>query len=802
VIQKHAATRLHYDFRLELDGVLLSWAVPKGPSYDPAEKRLAVHVEDHPLEYGGFEGVIPMGEYGGGCVILWDRGTWEPVGDPKAGLQKGHLQFVLHGEKCRGGWHLARMGAAAAGDGHENWLLIKRRDDEADAGKDVTELEPRSVATGRSIDEVGRDRDRVWSSRKGEVGPKKPKASKVSVEGARRAAIPERLSPELCTLVEEAPRGEEWVHEIKLDGYRAVIRVDGGEARAFSRSDREWTGAWKPILAHAASLPCEQAWIDGEVVVLDAEGKSDFQALQADLGAGRTDRLVFFAFDLVYLDGWDLRPAKLVDRKAALAELLSRGTSGPIRLLDYVRGKGETFFSQVCEFGLEGSISKRADAPYKSARTKDWLKIKCIGREDFLIGGFTRPKGSRSGFGSLLLGARDPDGSLRYVGRAGTGFTDATIRELMEQLKPLVTSECPFSEKPVAGATWVRPELVASVAFSEWTNDGLLRHPSFKGLRVDLDPADVATPAQATAGRSSRPKPHVEVKARLTNPQRVLWKATGVTKRELAEYYARNAERILPHLVGRPLTLLRCPSGIDEEKGSSRGCFYQKHANDTVPDALHRVDVKTEKEPYLYLDDEAGLLALAQMGVLEIHPWGSRVETLEQPDRLIFDLDPDEDLPWERVAEAARTVKSRLDALGLESWAKTTGGKGLHVCVPLVADAGWEDCKAFCEAVAEAISRSEPKKYTSKVAKARRHGKVLVDWLRNTRGATAVAAWSTRARRGATISVPLAWDEIDTRPAFDLRNIEERLSSLAKDPWAEFGEVRQSLTEKVLSKLH
>jgi bifunctional non-homologous end joining protein LigD len=800
VIQKHAATRLHYDFRLEHGGVLWSWAVPKGPSYDPKEKRLAVHVEDHPLDYGDFEGVIPKGQYGGGSVVVWDRGTWDPLGDPAKMLKKGHIEFELAGEKCTGRWHLVRTGPPK--EGHENWLLFKAKDDAADPARDVVEDSPRSVKTGRSIEEVAADKDRVWSSKEGEKRRPKVRAVDVSgVTGAEEAAFPDRLAPELCTLVTEVPAGDGWIHEIKLDGYRAMIRVDRGKATIYSRNDNDWTKAYAPIAAHAASLACKQAWIDGEVVIFREDGTSDFQALQNALGAGRTDKLVFQAFDLPFLDGTDLRGATVLERKRVLAELLGRGPSGPIQLLDHVQGHGDAFFAQACKHRLEGTIAKRAASPYRSTRTKDWLKIKCVSREDFVIGGFTAPKGARKGVGALLIGTWD-GGRLRYAGKVGTGFTETTIRQLVARLGPLVSDECPFSPTPPGAklATWVRPELVAAVQFGERTSDGILRHPSFKGLRED-------TTVEATAEAPPRP----EIKrvqgrkggaealvgaVRITNPDRVLWKDTGVTKAELAAYYAAFADQVLPHVANRPLSLFRCPAGIDPAAPvrGPKGCFFQKHASAGMPDGLHTVDVG-EDEPYVWIDSVEGLLGLVQLGVLEIHPWGSRVDDLERPDRLIFDLDPDAGLAWERVAEAALAVRARLDALGLASWVKTTGGKGLHVVVPLVRRASWEEVKAFCAGVAEAMVADEPKKYTATAVKARRTGKVFVDWLRNTRGATAVAAFSTRARAGAPISVPIGWDQLGEPPVFELRS----MRAGAADPWEGFDGARQALTKKRLA---
>jgi bifunctional non-homologous end joining protein LigD len=887
VIQKHAATRLHYDFRLELDGVLKSWAVPKGPSLDPGEKRLAVHVEDHPIDYGDFEGIIPKGQYGAGTVLLWDRGTWTPEGDPKAGYKKGHLKFQLDGEKLHGGWNLVRFGGRQAEEDGDNWLLIKIDDEAAQPGSGdaIVRERPESVATGRTLEEIAADPDRVWQSdrpgkdegtfkqkiaslaaKKGNVetprrGVSRRGSSRKSgidpsaIPGARKAAMPASIAPQLATLVEEVPRGEDWLHEIKYDGYRALCKVRDGEARMLTRHAKDWTDRFAPVARESATLPVGQAILDGEVVVLEPDGRTSFQALQNALSEGRQDDLVYFSFDLLYLDGWDLRGAPLAARKQVLAEILA-GRQGKVRLGDHVPGGGEDFYRHACRFGLEGIVSKRADLPYRSGRSKDWLKVKCLQRQEFVIVGFTNPEKSRVGFGALLLAVHE-NRELVYAGKVGTGFDDRTLRDLRKRLDKLEIDKPAFKNPPRGAEArrshWVRPELVAEVAFTEWTREGILRHPTFQGLREDKSPDEVvrerpqAPPPEARTAEAKRPaarqaqvpkasakrssptpkgkrkaavdasparkgpkpavhpapeevsvpsqgksrKKEVEIGGfRFSNPEKVLYPEQGITKRELAVYYSRIADWILPHLADRPLTLVRCP------EGRTRQCFYQKHITEHVPPSVRRVDVG-EPEPYGAVSNLEGLLALVQMGVLEIHIWGCHRDKIELPDYVVFDLDPDEGLAWERVVEGTLKVRDFLAELGLRSFLKTTGGKGLHVVFPLVRRDDWDEVKAFTKAVAEAVVASDPSRYTSKLPKASRKGKVFIDYLRNGRGATSIAPYSTRARPGAPVSTPLFWDELDAGVrgnSFDVRNLPERLESLAADPWADFTKVRQSIT--------
>ncbi len=811
VVQKHDARRLHYDFRLESDGVLKSWAVPKGPSLDPSERRLAVEVEDHPLEYGSFEGAIPEGEYGGGTVLLWDRGRWYPEGDARAGLRSGKLKFRLAGKKLRGGWTLVRMRGRDQG-GKPSWLLIKENDAEArplDEG-DILEERAESVASGLELAEIEAAPRRVWSSNRAAAGraappararPRRVASPVAPPAGARRGALPRSVEPQLATLVDEVPRGPGWLHELKLDGYRVLAVVRNGRARLFTRRSKDWTDVFPGLAAALAALPVRAAVVDGEATALTADGKSSFQALQQALRGGAP--LTYFAFDLLHLDGHDLRPAPLRERKETLRRLLA--TAGvEVRFSDHVAENGEEFYARACQLGAEGVVSKRAEAPYKSGRGRDWLKIKCSQRQEFVIGGFTDPAGSRAGIGALLVGVYE-DSRLRYAGKVGTGFDAATLRELRRRLEPLEVDAPQFADPPrgalARGAHWVRPRLVAEVDFTEWTEDGRLRHPSFQGLRADKPARQVRRertagsrparkPAKARAAAAGEPE---VAGVRLSNPDRVLSPEQGLTKLDLARYYEAMAERILPHVAGRPLMVVRCPRGRDKQ------CFYQKHAQPGLPEAIRSLDIREEggkREPYVYIQDLEGLISLVQMGVLELHTWGARVDDVERPDRLTLDLDPDPELPWGRVVEAALLVRRRLAELGLEAWVKSTGGKGLHVAVPLRRRQSWNEVKEFARALAEGLARDQPERYLSKASKAARRGKVFIDWLRNARGATAVAAYSTRARPGAPVSAPLRWEELATaKPGeWTVETLPRRLGRQRRDPWQGFLSARQSLS--------
>ncbi len=828
VIQKHAATRLHYDFRLELDGVMLSWAVPKGPSLDPNDKRLAMHVEDHPMEYGDFEGVIPAKQYGAGTVMLWDRGTWIPKSDPKEGFDKGRLKFELDGEKLHGGWNLVKSRSGKYGG--ESWLLFKEADEYARLGEaaSIGDDMPNSVATGRSLKEIAESGDRVWHSNKsvaanvkaGAVAKPKRATGVAKVAGARKASLPAFVEPELATLTKTAPEGASWIHEIKYDGYRMLSRIAEGSARMISRNKKDWTANFPSIARAATRLPVKTAWIDGEVVALDAQGRSSFQALQNALSASPSADLVYLVFDLLYLDGFDLTRVRLTERKELLHSLVS-SAGGAIRYSDHFSVPGNDFLANACKLGLEGMVSKRGDLAHHAGRSAAWMKVKCQRRQEMVIGGFTDPGGSRRGFGALLLGVYD-DGKLRYSGRVGTGFDDALLAKLRGTLDKLEQPKSPFQNPPrgadARGVHWVRPTLVADVEFTEWTSDGTLRHPAFVGLRADKRASDVArevehaadeappepkTPAKRAAVRKSSPSnaPGSIAGIVLSNADKVLYPEAGVKKRDLAHYYERVGDWILPHLAQRPLTLLRCPNGWD------KACFYQKNADSSVIDAIDRVKIPGGNgTPSLYMmaNSLTAIIGLVQMGTLELHPWGSTAERLAYPDRLTFDLDPDDKVSWDDLKQAALVVKTLLENIGLQAYLKTTGGKGLHVVVAIEPSIDWEDAKGFTKAAAELLERTFPDRFTSKLLKVSRGGKIFIDYLRNAEGATAVGAYSIRARANAPVSTPIEWSELDRDVRFDYFNVAtvmKRFAKLKHDPWAGMAKAARPLDKASMAKV-
>lgn len=777
VIQKHDARRLHYDLRLEMDGVLKSWAVTRGPSLVPSEKRLAVHVEDHPLDYGGFEGTIPRGEYGGGTVIVWDRGTWKPLGDANKGMAKGHLEFELDGDKLKGRWHLVRM-ARRPREKRDNWLLIKGDDDHArnEDDPDILEERPDSAKTGRRIEDVEGE-EPGWSSRTGRIIAKKV---------GKAAKMPDFIAPQLATLKPQAPTGKGWVHEIKFDGYRLQARIDGGKAILLTRSGLDWTDRFgKAVTDALVALPASQAIIDGELVVEGAGGASDFSALQADLSAGRDDRFVFFAFDLLYLDGRDLQGLALLERKAALEKLLSQAPAA-LRYSEHFAEDGEMVLRHACRLSLEGVVSKRAAAQYRSGRGRDWIKSKCAERQEFVIGGYVPSTTSRDAIGSLVLGVYDDD-RLRHVGRVGTGFSRVAAQDLFRRLEALERRTSPFAGKLDAaarrGVHFVRPELVAEVEFRSWTADGLVRHAAFRGLREDKKAKEIVREGGDEAPQEMEAR--MASKVKLTHPDRVYWKDASVTKAGLASYYTQVWRFMAPHVVSRPLALLRCPGGVDQQ------CFFQKHGwKGMSGEILSVVDPQDEDDGTLIaIDSLDGLTGLVQGGALEIHPWQASLGELEKPDQVVIDLDPGEGVRWQALIDAARQVKERLERAGLVPFVKTTGGKGLHVVAALKPRAGWEEVKAFARAIADAMEADDPDRFIARSAKAERNNRIFVDYLRNGRNNTAIAPYSTRARAGATVAMPLGWGELDPSIQsghFTVSNAMARLDNLTADPWADF----------------
>ncbi|TJW04778.1 MAG: DNA ligase D [Mesorhizobium sp.] len=801
VIQKHDATRLHYDFRLEMDGVLKSWAVTKGPSLIPGEKRLAVHVEDHPLEYGGFEGTIPKGEYGGGTVIVWDRGTWTPIGDAHRGYAKGHLDFELRGEKLGGRWHLVRM-AEKPREKRENWLLIKGDDAAArtEGDPDILDERPESVVTGREIKDVASE-EPGWSSRTGRIRKRSgrrtsaaapeeqtatvrvPEPSKI--KGAKKAALPGFVEPTLATLVSSAPSGQRWLHEIKFDGYRLQARIEAGRVKLLTRSGLDWTKKFgKAVVSALADIPVGTALIDGELVVETSAGVSDFSALQADLSEGRTDRFHFYVFDLLHLDGYDLGDVPLIKRKELLEEIVGSG-SGIISYSSHFEENGALVLQHACRLSLEGVVSKLRDAPYRTGRSKNWVKSKCSARQEFVVVGYVPSTTSRNAIGSLVLGVYD-DGKLHHVGRVGTGYTAAVAQSLFKRLERIRTPSSPFDERLSAEEArqvrYVRPELVAEIEFRAWTADGNLRHASFRGLREDKPAKEIVRETPRTSKEAAKPQQRT---VKLTHPDRLYWPDEGVTKEGLADYYAEVWRYASPYIVGRALALLRCPSGISGER------FFQKHAwKGLNPNIVLVHDPRDPPDEQLIsINDLDGLIGLVQSAALEIHPWGSMVSDWERPDTIIMDLDPGEGVSWEVMIEAAVETRDRLKQAGLAPFVKTSGGKGLHVVAPLKPKAEWPAVKAFTKAVADSMASDSPGRYVSTITKSKRRGKILVDYLRNQRGATAVAPYSTRARPGAAVSMPLSWDELGPGigPAyFTVENTPIRLASLSSDPWQDF----------------
>ncbi|WP_425230774.1 DNA ligase D [Sphingomonas sp.] len=790
MVQKHDATRLHWDFRLELDGVLKSWAVTRGPSLDPGEKRLAVRTEDHPLSYATFEGTIPKGQYGGGTVMLWDRGTWtpHPGKDPRKTLAEGHLHFTLDGERMKGGWLMIRLKPRGKERG-ENWLLRKLDDGEAGGTDVLTETALTSVATGRTMEEIAAGKvAQAMKSSPGRGGGLRTKrvveaASRERTAGgkplpsARKRAATSRsggglkpppfTDPQLCTLVDTVPTGGGWLHEVKYDGYRALLAVGGGTARVYTRNGIDWTEKFAGVAAAAAALPVRSALIDGEIVAFK-DGRPDFSTLKNAISSGGA--MTCFAFDLLSLDGEDLTGLPTVERKERLRPLIGPGVNGDERLqfAEHILGPGEPLLRRMCAEGLEGVVSKLADAPYRGGRTKAWLKAKCTRRQEFVVVGWT-PSDKKRGFRALLLGVNGPPengGGLVYAGKVGTGFDQALMDELSARMKTL-EQPGPTVQAPraaVRGARWIRPELVAEIAFTEVTPEGALRHPSFLGLRGDKPAAEVVaeTPEPAPAAPASA----INVSSR----DRLIFPDSDVTKGELADYYALVAPAMLPWAGHRPVSLVRCP------QGRGKKCFFQKHDAGTFGEWVHHVPVREKDghdEDYLYVDSANGLVACVQMGTIEFHGWGSRVDALERPDRLVFDLDPDEELGFDETKKAAEHLKNQLAELGLTSFPLLSGGKGVHVVVPLKPQAEWPAVRDFAERFARALAQAEPDRFVAVMTKAKRTGKIFIDYLRNGRGATAIMPYAARARAGAPVAAPVSWTELrdlDTAARWGVRD--------------------------------
>lgn len=793
VVQKHAARRLHYDFRLAHDGVLLSWAIPKGPSMNPAHRRLAIRTEDHPLEYADFEGVIPEGQYGAGEVILWDRGEYNSEEDIDASLKEGRLTFELKGEKLNGAFKLVRMEDE---DDSEEWLLIKSKDEHAQSKsgkKSITEDRPESVKSGKIIEEIETS--------------KLPSLIE-ELEGAEETDQPPETLPMLPTLVKEPPSGDDWLHEIKWDGYRLLGEKKEGKVTLFTRNRQDWTERFQPI-ADALNKLCDDDFlIDGEAAVIDAQGHSHFQSLQQWLKTGRGD-LYFYAFDVLYLCDHDLRRVKLSNRKALLQHWLheKRSLTPNIRFSEHVQSDGKEFFQAAQQQKLEGIVSKQISSHYRSGRSRSWMKTKCSHSEEFVVVGYTEPTGSRQHFGALLLAANNNQGKLNYVGKVGSGFKDYQLEKLHAQLKELSRKTSPLQanrQHAPNNAHWVSPKLVCQIDYAEMTQEGLLRQPVFKGVREDkpaeevkLDEAE-ALPVKKAMKRQKHPDNPQVAGITITHADRVIDESSGATKLDLATYYAEASTWMQPFIKDRPLSLVRCPKGQEET------CFYQKHFNDGAPNEINTVQLKEKsgKQPYAYVNDQAGLVALAQYGVIELHGWGARRDKPTKPDILVFDLDPAEDVPWAETLGAAFLVRDMLADIGLSSFPKLTGGKGIHVCAPINRSANWDEVKPFCKRFAEAITQQNRERFIAKASKAERKGKIFIDYLRNGYGATAILPYSARARSNLPVAALVDWEELDVDQAanhWTISNIRQRMKNKKERPWQAYASTRQSLTKKRLS---
>lgn len=786
-IQKHDATRLHYDFRLELEGTLKSWAVPKGPSLDPAARRLAIHVEDHPLDYADFEGHIPEGHYGAGDVIVWDRGVWIPQGDPVASYRAGRLRFELQGEKLAGQWNLVRTQLPGK---QEQWFLIKHRDAAAhpESELSITESRPDSVLSERRL--VPREaRTQAPRTRRKAA---KPKA----------AALPAQLKPQLATLVDRPPAGD-WHYEVKFDGYRLLARLDHGQVQLFTRNGHDWT-ARLPAQARALSrLPVDEAWLDGEVVVMDEDGQPDFQALQNAFEVGRSEAALYYLFDLLHLNGSDLRETPLEQRREALAQLLEPlDEGGLLRYSQSFTEPAEAVLDSACRLGLEGLIGKRAGSLYAGRRSSDWIKLKCKRRQEFVIVGYTEPKGSRSHFGALLLALHDAHGELRYAGKVGTGFDQAVLARVHARLKTLETRQPACTQPPrgaeARGVHWLRPEALAEVAFAEMTREGIVRQAVFKGLREDKPARAITRDEPVAAQRLQGEETANPAAVRITHPQRVIDPASGLTKGDVARYYETIAPWLLPHLAQRPVALLRVPEGIEGEQ------FFQKNPGSLGTQAIGVLDKARAGQPGLLLDSPEALLGAVQMGTLELHTWNATTADLAHPDRFVLDLDPDPALPWKTMLEATELTLAVLDELGLRAFLKTSGGKGVHLIVPLATKHDWDAVKAFSQGITQHMARNLPQRFAAKSGPRNRVGRIFIDYLRNGAGATTVCAYSLRAREGLPVSVPVSFEELATlrnAQAWSLRTLHKRLDDLGEDPWRDLPGTRQRLTVAMRRKL-
>lgn len=805
VVQKHWASRLHYDFRLEFGGTMKSWAVPKGPSFDPKDKRMAVQVEDHPIAYNQFEGQIPAGQYGAGKVIIWDKGTWTPLGDADKDYQAGKLKFELHGHKLRGRWTLVRMHGKES-DKQPPWLLIKEHDafERPAAEFNVVDSMPDSVshlperAAGVVVNEA---------KKRSAKAPTKSAASQAATKpSGTKAVLPETLSPQLATLVDQPPADlSGWMFELKFDGYRLLARVQGKRVQLFTRNGHDWTDKMPELAQAIQKLPLKSGWLDGEIIVLD-NGVPSFHALQNAFDGGRTAGIVYYVFDLPFLDGRDLRAVALEERREALRNLLKGQRSPRVLFSESFEANPRDLVASACQIGFEGVIGKRKEATYSSRRSPDWIKLKCSYRQEFVIGGYTDPKNSRTGLGSLLLGVHDDQGKLQYAGNVGTGFSDETLARLKDQLQKLIVQTSPFANPHAIDkkAHWVKPKLLAEVSFAEWTGTHRVRHAVFHGLRADKPASAIVreeprhmpaakSPTSATARKAATKATPVALgKLRVTHPERVIDAQSGVTKLDLVRYYATVAPLMREHLKGRPVSLVRAPSGIAGEQ------FFQKHHEGPTMPGVAQLPQALDPghPPLLEVVSEQGLLSAAQMNVVEFHTWNGKKDNIERPDRMTFDIDPGEGVAWVQIQEAALLVRSLLDELALPAFLKTSGGKGLHVVVPIKRLHDWDTVKAFSEAVVRHLAQTIPERFVAKSGPRNRVGKIFVDYLRNGRGATTACAWTARARPGMGISVPVQWSElksINSGAHWTVQTVGERLR-IGNDAWKGYTTAAKSIT--------
>jgi bifunctional non-homologous end joining protein LigD len=853
VIQKHDARRLHYDFRLEMDGTLRSWAIPKGPSLDPKDKRLAVHVEDHPISYASFEGSIPHGQYGGGDVIVWDQGVWQPHDNSATAYKFGKLKFTLIGEKLSGDWTLVRTNLRGSGD-KEQWLLIKERDESARPAEeyDIVAAQPQSVLSGAvipakksknsTLSKSSETQALTKSTKKDIEGKSSEKEAAAKKISRKKNTLPDMLSPELATLVSEPPAGN-WLYELKFDGYRILTRVHQGKVAMFTRNGHDWTHKLPLQAAAIVALDLQDSWLDGEVVVLNESGLPDFQLLQNAFDQGNNQNILYYVFDAPFLNGKDLRNEPIETRRAALESIISESPKSSVRFSAAFMHNHSNILSSACAMSLEGIIGKRAGSPYVSRRSGDWIKLKCKLRQEFVIVGYTKPQGARSGFGALLVAVHEAVGKpeLLYAGRIGTGFDTARLQDLYQIMKKLERDSTPLSHNlqssQMRGVHWIEPKLVCEAEFAQWTGDGILRQAVFISLRTDKPAQDIirenarapedlpaAEPIQnskktaanaklssiatkkssntvkkSTPAKKNSSAVENESKIVITHPERIIDPDSKATKKDLAVFYGEIADWILPHLDDRPVSILRVPEGIDGEQ------FFQKHIQHLTIPGIKQLDRSLDPghAALMEIDSIEALVGAVQMGTIELHTWGAKTTGIETPDRIILDLDPDPALPWRSVVEATRLTLAVLDELKLDAFLKTTGGKGMHIVIPLKPDAGWEYVKEFSKAITQFMTRHIPERFVEKMGPKNRIGKIFIDYLRNQRGSSTVAAYSVRARPGLPVSVPIARSELTTITAssqWNIGNLHERLDRLKTDPWAGYKN-RQTITQAMWKKL-